>query len=180
MIAKRVLLLAIAAAGGLLILAWSQTWFDLELVDERTLTVPGTTAASGVLAAGIAGLAVSAALTIAPVILRHVLGALAAVVGGIGAGVAIVAMTDPVQASAALITEETGQAGTGAIRALIAAAHTTAWPWVAVVGGVLAMAAGAAVIVTARRWPAGGSRYERTTTRPDDWDALTGGDDPTR
>ena len=73
------------------------------------------------------------------------------------------------------------------------------WPAVAIVGGVLLVLAGIAVLVTGTRWPASSRRYraarladaddvaghdaggERAASDRaiDDWDELSRGDDPT-
>lgn len=51
-----------------------------------------------------------------------------------------------------------------------------------IVAGALQIAVGLGIALTARRWPASGSRYSRTRVAGDpasDWDALSSGDDPT-
>ncbi|MFD8482464.1 TIGR02234 family membrane protein [Kitasatospora sp. NPDC059673] len=68
----------------------------------------------------------------------------------------------------------------------------TAWPWVALAGGLLLVAAGALTVRFGRNWPAMGSRYEAPTRRrpagkagatgnspADLWKALDRGEDPT-
>jgi hypothetical protein len=52
----------------------------------------------------------------------------------------------------------------------------------AVAGGALQVLIGIGIALTARAWPASGSRYSRTRVDGDatsDWDALSSGDDPT-
>jgi uncharacterized membrane protein (TIGR02234 family) len=65
------------------------------------------------------------------------------------------------------------------------------WPWVAAMGGLVAVAVGALTVVRGRRWPSMGRRYaaapqsqaasQAATTRDETsmWDALDRGDDPT-
>lgn len=69
----------------------------------------------------------------------------------------------------------------------------TAWPWVALAGGVLLALAGLLTVRFGRSWPAMGSRYEAptraaaarsavttpATTPADLWKALDRGEDPT-
>ncbi|WP_233533475.1 TIGR02234 family membrane protein [Kitasatospora sp. SolWspMP-SS2h] len=65
----------------------------------------------------------------------------------------------------------------------------TAWPWVALVGGLLLVAAGALTARFGSGWPAMGSRYEAPTRKTaatgraagpaDLWKALDRGEDPT-
>ncbi|HEY1106895.1 MAG TPA: Trp biosynthesis-associated membrane protein, partial [Agromyces sp.] len=104
------------------------------------------------------------------------------------------ALADPVAAVSASVTEATGVAGDRPTAELVGAAVATAWPTVAVVGGVLIVAAGVLVLATGTRW-AGSSRRYRSGLEPadgsqpaqrgaaeravDDWDELSRGDDPT-
>ncbi len=180
MTAKRAVLVAMLVAGALMVLAWSQSWFELVLTDDRHVGVPGSAAGPGVLATGLASLAIAAAMTIAPRVLRFVLGGLAVAVGLIAVIVAVGAVADPLGASLATVSTETGVAGRASIEALVVGLTTLPWPWVAIGGGVLAAVAGAGALVTARRWPVSGSRYERAPAEPEAWDVLTEGDDPTR
>jgi hypothetical protein len=59
----------------------------------------------------------------------------------------------------------------------------TAWPWLALAGGVLLAAAGLLVTVRGRRWSSLGRRHEPPSARPvaerDLWEALDRGEDPT-
>lgn len=52
----------------------------------------------------------------------------------------------------------------------------------ALVGGILLALVAVGVAITARRWPASGSRYSRSRLEGDSasaWDSLSAGDDPT-
>ena len=62
----------------------------------------------------------------------------------------------------------------------------TVWPWLAVVGGLLAVACGSATAVYGARWSGLGRRYDAPGAEPpvveDDasrWAALDRGEDPT-
>jgi hypothetical protein len=64
--------------------------------------------------------------------------------------------------------------------------RATAWPWIALVAGVIAIAIGAFAVVASGRWPAMGRRYESAgsakrgpATETSIWDRLDEGDDPT-
>jgi uncharacterized membrane protein (TIGR02234 family) len=64
--------------------------------------------------------------------------------------------------------------------------RATAWPWVTVVAGVVAIATGVFVAVASGGWPAMGRRYESAgsasrgpATETSIWDRLDEGDDPT-
>jgi len=64
--------------------------------------------------------------------------------------------------------------------------RATAWPWIALVAGVVAIAAGVFAAVASGGWPAMGRRYEPAgsakrgpVTETSIWDRLDEGDDPT-
>jgi uncharacterized membrane protein (TIGR02234 family) len=65
----------------------------------------------------------------------------------------------------------------------VAASATTAWPWLAVAGGVLLSIGGALTVIGGHRWSGLSRRYEAPAAAahaPDDpWAALDRGDDPT-
>jgi uncharacterized membrane protein (TIGR02234 family) len=64
--------------------------------------------------------------------------------------------------------------------------RATAWPWITLVAGVVAIAAGVFAVVASSGWPAMGRRYESRgsatrgpITETSIWDRLDEGDDPT-
>jgi hypothetical protein len=64
--------------------------------------------------------------------------------------------------------------------------HATAWPWIALVGGLVALATGVFATIASGGWPAMGRRYESAgaasrgpITETSLWDRLDEGDDPT-
>jgi len=195
---KPILILAVIAASGLALLAWTQVWATVRLAADGTsqqvLDVTGSIAAPGLTALALAGLALAGALTIAGVVIRIVLGILEMLLGVSVILSAALALTDPVGASAAAVTAATGIAGTDSTRAAVESAALTFWPFLALVAGILMVIVGLIVCASARRWPGPTTRYETTRfapvtdaatgqTRPrdavDDWDGLTRGDDPT-
>ncbi|ANP72785.1 Trp biosynthesis-associated membrane protein [Cryobacterium arcticum] len=206
---KPLLILAVIAASGLALLAWTQTWATLQVTldgaSAQALEVTGSIAAPGLTALALAGLALAGALTIAGPVIRIILGLLEMLLGVsviLSAGLAI---GDPVGAGSAAVTAATGIAGSESTRAGVSQAQLTGWPYLALAAGVFMLIIGLAVCVTARRWPGPTKRYETTRfapadgagettpgtaagtpgaqTRPrdavDDWDGLTRGDDPT-
>ncbi|WP_104166319.1 Trp biosynthesis-associated membrane protein [Cryobacterium sp. N22] len=195
---KPTLILAVIAASGLALLAWTQVWATVRLAADGTtqqvLDVTGSTAAPGLTALALAGLALAGALTIAGVVIRFILGLLEALLGISVILSAALALADPIGASAAAVTAATGIAGADSTRSAVSSAALTFWPFLALAAGILMLLVGLAVCVTARRWPGPTTRYESTRlepvtdsatgqTRPrdavDDWDGLTRGDDPT-
>jgi uncharacterized membrane protein (TIGR02234 family) len=107
-----------------------------------------------------------------------------------GAGIVVAALRGASHSSA--LDEQAAQAS-GDTSASVDALGHTAWPYVAVVGGVLILLAGLLALRYGRLWPAMSGRYERGGTpqprrkapavdpdRPEDlWKALDRGEDPT-
>ncbi|GGV69319.1 TIGR02234 family membrane protein [Streptomyces massasporeus] len=107
-------------------------------------------------------------------------------------GVGIVAAALLGASDSSALDEQAAQASGDASASVDALSHT-AWPYVAVVGGVLILVAGLLALRYGRLWPAMSGRYERGATpqprrkapavdpdRPEDlWKALDRGEDPT-
>lgn len=204
---KLLLIVAVLAGSGLALLAWTQTWVDVQVSQAAAttqLSVTGSTAAPAVTALALAGLALAGALTIAGPVIRVVLGILAVLLGFSVFIAALAPIIDPAAASAPAVTAVTGVAGRQAVHTDIALAVVTAWPWVALLGAVLVAAAGIGILATARRWPGSTDRYQARlvpvgpatgaptasgvdndvdtppgTDAVGDWDQLSRGDDPT-
>lgn len=193
-------ILGLLAGSGLALLAWSQTWFTARLVDGQAtaggataLEVGGAVASPALAALALAGLALAGALAIAGPVIRVVLGLLALALGGSVVLASALALGDPVRAVAPAVAEATGVAGAEPTAELVAGVAASAWPFVAILGGVLIAVAGLVVIVTGRTWPTsrrygGGARLAPDAPRGgvpasdravDDWDGLSRGDDPT-
>jgi uncharacterized membrane protein (TIGR02234 family) len=167
------------AAGALALVAGGRTWAETTV--ERQLPLPpvvevlsGSDAAPLVPAAGLVLLAAAVALLAVRSTGRVVVGLLMAVAGGVLGWSGVRTLTGGVDAGR----------GTAEVAA--------AWPLVAVVAGVLGVAAGLLAVLRGRAWPGLGRRYERTpeqaaSTRAatdEDraqaaWKALDRGEDPT-
>lgn len=188
--------------AGLVLLSWSQTWFELLIVAGTTggtgepIAVTGSVASPALAALGLAGLALVAALAIAGPGIRFVLGVLEVLLGGCVLLAASLSLADPIASVSPAVTDATGVAGAAPTAELVASATATVWPVVGIVGGALLVLAGLAVLVTGGRWPASSRRYSDSrmaaddtavanAERPasdraiDDWDGLSRGDDPT-
>ncbi|MFD4420066.1 Trp biosynthesis-associated membrane protein [Agromyces sp. NPDC058484] len=190
--------------AGLALLAWSQTWFDLELADAAAhgagdaIAVPGSVASPALAALGLAGLALVAALAIAGPVIRIILGVLEVVLGGCVLLATWLTLGDPVAAVSPAVTDATGVSGSEPTAELVASVDQTLWPVAAIIGGILLVAAGIVVLVTGTRWPASSRRYRAARLADagepvsaavsgraasdraiDDWDELSRGDDPT-
>ncbi|AMB58371.1 Trp biosynthesis-associated membrane protein [Microterricola viridarii] len=182
--------------GGLLsavlaLIAWTQTWVVAH-VEGLTVSVDGAAAAPALSALALAGLALGGALAIAGPVFRIVLGLLEVLLGVAVVIASSAAIINPAAAAISNVTTLTGIAGDTAVLALISDAGITAWPWLGVLAGVLFAAAGVGVLVTSRRWPGPGRKYqavrlEHADGAPlsakdaaiDNWDELSRGSDPT-
>lgn len=188
---KGILVVGGLLAAGLALLAWTQTWVVAHL-EGAEISVDGAAAAPGLSALALAGLALGGALAIAGPVFRVVLGVLEVLLGVAVLIASTAAIADPASAAISDVTKLTGVAGDNAVLALISDAATTAWPWAGVASGVLFVVAGIAVLLTSRRWPGPGRKYqavrlERADGAPlsakdaaiDNWDELSRGSDPT-
>ncbi|MCX7521677.1 Trp biosynthesis-associated membrane protein [Microbacterium sp. STN6] len=162
--AKYAAMIAAAAASGLAVLASTQTWYTLRLVagTARTsaVTVQGSSAAPALTALALAGLALAGALSISGRIARIVLGILGILIGASMLISSFSALADPVQAGSGAVTNATGIAGHDSVARLVTHVDTSAWPWVAVAAGVVAVLAALAVLVTGHTWPGPSRRYQ--------------------
>ncbi|WP_295822258.1 Trp biosynthesis-associated membrane protein [uncultured Microbacterium sp.] len=191
--ARSTAVLAMLAAGAIGVIASTQTWIDVTLDDgaQQTLAVPGAEALPVLTPLSLAALALGAALSIVGPVLRHVFGALGALIAAfVGFGAVQILLSTPVSATAATVTDATGISGTDAVASLVSGLSLTPWPTVTLIAQVVLFAASVFTLVTARRWASGASRKYRTaeeariaTGRPhdaiDSWDDLSRGDDPT-
>ncbi|THG33069.1 Trp biosynthesis-associated membrane protein [Naasia lichenicola] len=191
----------IVVAGGLVLVAWNAPWMTVTLAaDSSALEVRGASAAPALSAIAIACVALAGALSIAARILRYVAAVLLA---GLGLGVVLASQSviaDPLAGAEGSISTVTGVAGSASVRSLVSSTELSFWPYVAIVGGVLLVLLAAGIAATAHSWPASGRRYASPQVEPgaaaakpaaaptprdvvhntaDDWDSLTGGNDPT-
>ncbi|MBG6238073.1 putative membrane protein (TIGR02234 family) [Mycetocola sp. CAN_C7] len=190
---KYILIVASLALSALTLVAWTQTWLDVQLVEgsaTAAVTVDGNTAAPALAALALAGLALTAALAIAGVLFRILLGVLDAVLGVCIALSAILVLTSPIGASEAAVTTATGIAGSSSIADIVSATSLTIWPILTLLFGILLALTGVAIAISGRGWPSSSRKYSAVRLEPvdgdampdsvDSWDDLTRGDDPTR
>ena len=183
---SKVLLVSALLALATLV-AWTQSWFTVELVDGNTLAVDGQVAAPALSALALTSLVLVGALSIAGPFFRLVFGILESLIGVAIVFSGIVAVADTVGASASAISTATGVAGENSVADLVESITQSPWPWVAIVAGVLIVLAGVVIVVVSRNWPGSSRKYQSTRLEPveaqrtsvDDWDALSGGNDPT-
>lgn len=203
------LALGVGATGaGLVLLSVRQGWADVVSAAQEALPASSVTVTGQDLVPAAEALALVALAGLVGVIAtkgraRQLVGAALAVFGLI----TIVAVSmhlssaDVLAASHSTVTSQAGSAisgrspGSGGVTGNLpgvgVAEHvvTVSFPWrqVAVLGGLLVMAAGVAVMWKGRAWPTMSSRYDAPTgTRPSApadaatlWEALSQGVDPT-
>lgn len=189
--AKYTAMLATVLSSGLVLLAATQNWYALHLNatanHDEAVSVQGSLAAPALTALALAGLALTAALAIGGRIARLVLGVLGVVIGACILFSAFAAIGDPAHAGATAVTTATGVAGDASVTHLVDRVDASVWPWVAVAGGILLLAASVVVLVTSPRWPGPSRKYQATRLEPtnsrdsaiDSWDELSHGEDPT-
>lgn len=172
--------LGLLAAGGLAWLALGRTWASTRLapagLPPDTVEVTGRDVAP--LAAALAVVVVTAALAVLATRGRGrlVVGLFVVVVGLGGATLSLTAA----DADQALSTAaEQSPAFTGQD---LADVSTTAWPYAAAAGFLVAVALGGVTLRHGRAWPAMSGRYDapsRAQVDDDPWKALDEGRDPT-
>jgi hypothetical protein len=183
---KLTLLLSGLLLSGVVFAGWTQQWFAVTLVDGPTLSVAGDVAAPALSTLALTCLVLIGALSIAGPFFRVVLGVLQVALGATMVLSGVLALADPVKASSASVTDATGIAGSAPVAELVASVAVSAWPWVSTIAAALIALTGVAIVVTGRKWPGSGRKYSAVKLEPsgertavDDWDALSGGTDPT-
>ena len=169
------------AGAALVLLATSRAWLSVQTdvpigLPARGVELTGSELAPGTRALALLGLAGVAALAATRSGGRIVVGALVALAGlGVMVAVARVALDQ----TAAALRAEPGSSLTVVVRE-----DGGVWPYVALLGGLLLLAAGVLTVVRGRSWSALGAKYDAPTepkprSEASLWDALDRGEDPT-
>jgi uncharacterized membrane protein (TIGR02234 family) len=159
-------ILVAVLASGLVLTASTQTWFTLHLVatsgHSGALSVSGSEAAPAIAALSLAGVAFGGALALAGRVLRYVLALLGVIlaVGVIGSTVSAIA--DPVGTGITVVSKATGIAGDSSVRAIVGRVDTSAWPALALTGGIALAVVALGVAVSGHLWPVASRRYGAT------------------
>jgi uncharacterized membrane protein (TIGR02234 family) len=168
--------LCLVGAAAVL-LAVSRSWltyrFGQAPLPTRTVEVSGADLARGARVLGLVGLAGVAALPATRGRARTAVGLLLTAAGAGVVAVVVRVLADPTGALE----------GTGA--ADVTSPDLGGWPFVAILGGLLLVAAGLLVAVRGRGWAALAAKYDAPAeqTPPGEaslWDAIDRGEDPTR
>ena len=184
---KNTVILASAVLAIIALVAWTQVWFQVALVGGTAVEVGGQIAAPALSALSLTSFVLVGALSIAGPVFRFVFGVLEALIGVAVVFSGALAVADPIAASASAISTATGVAGEKSVAELVDTIDGGLWPWVTIVCGVLIVLAGIAIVVTSPRWPGSTRKYQAARLVPadaqrtsvDDWDSLSGGEDPT-
>lgn len=204
---KSLSLLTAVVLSAMVLIGWSQTWFvfDVSFAEgqSRPLDISGQQVASALSALGLTGFALTAALSLAGVVLRRILGVFLFLLGGGIFFVTISPWTDPIAAAAPALTALSAISDVDTLRTFVLSTAATAWPGVTAVIGLLFLPLGILIFFTAGKWGTASRKFERTTknssanatekvaTRPagvvedvsaqniDAWDSLSHGEDPT-
>lgn len=179
---KRTVLIVGAVAVILLVAANSRTWVSGTITDavlqSAHTNASGSKAAPALLAATLVGAAAVLATLTTGRVPRMIAAGITAVAGVVAVVATIVVVRDPARTLADVATSMTGHTGDREV-----AADLTAWPWVALLGGVLLTLTGVLAVLGARRWSGLSSRYDAPGSAPartrSAWDRLSDGEDPT-
>jgi uncharacterized membrane protein (TIGR02234 family) len=172
-------------AGGLVLFSVGATWIRFVVRAANGLDVRSAATGHDVAGAGTAlALVVLAGVVILPATRGRGRVAAGVLLALAGVGILIAAFPSVVRPKAAVAARAAQIAGQHGIKPSHVA--VTLWPWLAIIGGVLALAVGLTTIGRSRRWPAMGRRYAagaaptgRTLADESMWERLDAGDDPT-
>ena len=176
---RGVLVLVVILGAFLVVVTASRTWLTGSVNDvvlgARTVDATGAQAATGVVA--LALVVVAGAIATATARPRARVVALVLTALAVLAGLASIArvLLDPNAVIGPLAAAAAGRTGS-----LETHSTVNAWPWVALLGFVLAGSALGALAGARRVDPGLSSRYEAPGRPPEsDWDQLSAGEDPT-
>ncbi|MBX6382224.1 MAG: Trp biosynthesis-associated membrane protein [Microbispora sp.] len=186
-------LAACAAGGGLALLAAGRVWVTLGTAGGPAGAGRGALTGNDLVAwltpAALAALAAVLAVLATGGAARRAIGVVVALLGAAVAAGAWDGTRDGTIAAVAARHMTTAVTSAGHISVV---SRAWIWPVLAVAGGIVLAAAGAAAVVLSPRWPGMSSRYERRsgraasggTNRVKDadramWDAIDEGEDPT-
>ncbi|NUL47181.1 Trp biosynthesis-associated membrane protein [Cellulosimicrobium funkei] len=146
---RRTAVLWALAAGAVILGTGAQTWIEsagLSGLATTSVTTTGNQAAAVVPAMGLVGMAAGIALSMARRIGRWVAAVLMVLAGLVAGFSAVNAALDPASAAQAQVSEASGTTADAGSYAV------TVWPWLTLVGGVLLLLCGLAVLVLGRGW----------------------------
>jgi uncharacterized membrane protein (TIGR02234 family) len=172
-------------AAAIVLLSVGRPWIRFVVATATGLDVRSTVTGHDVAAAVTAfGLVVLAGVAALPATRRNGRIGAGTLIALAGLGIAVAAQAAALRPRAAVATHAAQVAGLRDAAPRDVA--VTLWPWLALTGGLLAVAVGLFTVVRSRRWPAMGRRYESggnpsggVSTEASMWDLLDEGEDPT-
>ena len=187
-------------ASGLVLVAVGRPWVRFTVVQFGVGTATGLDVRSTATGHDVAGASSALGLVVLAgvVALPATRGVSRVIVGALtllsGVGIVVATWASAFDPSAAVASRASQVAGLHGAKASEIAA--TGWPWLVIVGGLLAVLVGVLTIARSRRWPAMGRRYEAgrkpvpvrssessssetSSSETWMWDRLDEGDDPT-
>lgn len=160
---RRSAVLTILLLGGLVLLSAVPTWISGSTVSalgpQIDLDVPGTQAAPGVMAAGLALLASGVACGLVGRLGRWIVVLVVLLASVVVVGSVIGAVVNPRGPALAAAAEQTG------VASLLTEPGVTGWPWAALVLGVAGAALSTGIGRGSKTWRVTSSRHERVQTR---------------
>jgi hypothetical protein len=176
---RRTVVLLLAVGGALTLVASGLPWVRLRIESDlgtQVATVSGASLVPLAPAAGVVALAGCLAALTAGRWGRRLVGVLVVLVGTVALGQTVVTALQLVARARAWWAVEVGEGP-----AARAVAATTAWPWLAVLGLLVTVAAGVLVLVRGRGWSGLSRRFDApaAAAHDDAWTALDRGEDPT-
>jgi hypothetical protein len=189
------------------LIGWSQPWFILKVTfpteNPEGIEISGQMAAPGLSALGLAGFAITAALSLSSVLIRRILSVLFVALGIFVVLLSVTAWTDPVIAASAQLTSLSAISDVETLRSFVITSSATAWPGITAVSGILFIPLGTVIFFTAGKWGTGSRKFDRVAKNTDEspsspanakssdestdasssnidaWDSLSHGTDPT-
>lgn len=128
---KNLSLMSIVVSSAVVLIGWSQTWFVLTTqltADGAPVTIAGQQVGSGVSGLALASLALVAALALVRFRVRQVLGFILFLLGAGISAQTIAAWSNPVAASAPILSGLSGLSDGQALAGLVSHISTTPWP----------------------------------------------------
>ncbi|REE03008.1 Trp biosynthesis-associated membrane protein [Citricoccus nitrophenolicus] len=149
MLKRRTAVLWAIAAGAIILGTGAQTWIESSQISGLpgdSVTTTGNEAAAVVPAMALVGMAAGIALSMARRIGRWITALLLLLAGVATVWSSVQAALDPAAAARTQVSEASGTTADAGAYAV------TVWPWLTLVGGILLLLCGLAVLLFGRRW----------------------------
>lgn len=203
---KSLSLLSAVVLSAMILVSWSQTWFVFVVSfsegQSTPLDISGQDVAGALSALSLTGFALTAALALAGILLRRILGILLLLLGVAIFFATLSPWINPIAAAAPVLTSLSAISDLETLQSFVVSTSATAWPGVSALCGVLFLPLGIVIVFTAGKWATASRKFERNSSRTssssqpmvstpsiptedvsaqniDAWDSLSHGEDPT-